>query len=99
MWFFKKQKRVDVMWESIEVMKDIAEILNKAIKEDGRLARADMDILSNRITSAFEYVTTVMAAHLVQFHSKPAPKKPVKGYDPRRDPKKLRHLIETIRKA
>ena len=43
----------------------------------GNISRVqlDMDILSKRITNAFEYITTVMAAHELEFHPKAVPKK------------------------
>ena len=39
------------------------------------MVKSDMDILSKRITNAFEYITTVMAAHELEFHPKKKGKK------------------------
>jgi len=76
-----KHNKNDSETKKLEFLKSLVDI--HRIKDDGkqfflghdtRNIRDDMDILSRRITNAFEYVTTIMAAHLAQFHT---PKKPV----------------------
>jgi Txe/YoeB family toxin of Txe-Axe toxin-antitoxin module len=72
----------------------INEILD-GIENDRVNVRADMDILSKRISNAFEYVTAAIKEHEARFHTKVAPRKQTK----RRTTKKLNELVETIRKA
>jgi uncharacterized protein YecE (DUF72 family) len=100
--FFKRMKMAKELrnWGE-RVQQAQQEHSNWVMFNNIRDIKTDIGILSNRITVAFEYVTTVMAAHLVQFHTKPAPKKPGKKnpYDKKYTSEKLNKLVEMIRKA
>ncbi len=48
--------------------------LEMELEDDRISARADMDILSKRITNAFDYIYIVEKSHLAQFHPIHLPK-------------------------